>query len=1464
MLLAVLVLTSVTSGVLSIPSVQTALANYGTSFLKDRYDVEVQIGRLQLRLPNHLEFREVFIPDDHGDTVIFAEHLRFDFGGFNSGKQLLLSPFVSMDGVVMKLYQAPGAEMNGFNAFIHKFSSPVKDTTGRPFQMKVSQIRLERVRFEKEIAGCDSCLNLDFHNGQVEINRFHLNGDYVTANIQNLTYRDPARFDVLTFKARAAYQPTYLELKELAARTTNSTLQADLGLRYRDESAFEAFLTEVELDGDFEKAELDAEEFRSYIPQFPALGVFLLSGHVEGPVEDLTTRNLDLELGTGRTTRLFGDLSLKNLTSGDSLWLDAAIGLFRTTAADARWLGSVFGLEEMPKVIDRLGTVTFNGHYTGTLYDFGSKGTLGSDAGSVDFRVSISADEQWADADYDAEASTKGLDLGGILEIPALGKLAGALSLKGNGLDRLSLNAALQGAVSRLEYERYAYTGISMDGRLKEGAFSGLLEVKDPNLDLRFDGEAGLGDTSAMDFTATVTHADLRALGFMEDSVANLSALVKLTAQGVSYTNWQGEAVLENATFENAGNFFFFRNIHLSSEHRPGHRVVKLTSDLASAEVRGDFEPVALSGELIRHFRRQLPLSDAERTGLEQKGSFTADINNIDLLTEIVLPDLKVDPGTRLEGGFVFGRTKDSVHLRFNTPEVKYKEYQSRNLTVSYSGSGKTGNRLNVEADRFFLDKLEADSLAIAVNRKAGADTAAVDAFWIIRDSIDTYADFSLRVTQPDTSAYGVRLDRSSFNIGTELFTIYDPNSILIEPERITVDQLTVHNGKRSLTAGGVISKDPNEILRITLDSIGTDLFEYFLGDPNTDISGNLDGEVVLSELLTPETKFGAQLRLDSLSLNNEWIGDMRLDVSWMLSEQTAVVDLVNHRGERKTLDIRGTVGLEENGKLDLAVELDRFRIMAFNPYLGGILTNLRGTATGKLNVVGARERPEVNGYLDLPNAAFTVGYTQVDYNLEGSPRIKVLPNRFELAEVGIRDTKEGTSGKVRGAITHNNYSDWKIDLSVDAERLLCLATDETHSDYYFGNAYTSGKIRMQGPTDELTMNIDVKTEKGTSFSIPMTSAVEVGETPFITFIGNVKAEEDTVEDTGRQIRIGGLSLVFNLDVTPDARIRIIMDEQAGDGLSATGRGLIRVTVGSDGDLGMYGTYTVEDGEYNFAISGLVNKKFTLEKGGTITWNGSPYEAQVDLQARYITKTSLSPPLSPESYTGGRTDVHLLLNLSGDLMNPNIGFKVKAPQVSTSVQSELDSYFGDPDRLNKQAFMLLVLNTFTQDNEILGQVNNAFSNNTTQMFTNQASNAISQALGTDFSFNYVGQGSNPNVSQEEVEVALSRKLLDDRVTVNGAVGVPVGSNQNSWVGDFEVVVNLTEDGRFRAKAFNRSNQDNQALDRLGEYTQGVGLFYTTDFDTYGELARKLFGAKPKEEKVPEAPADSTGNGQSAN
>jgi hypothetical protein len=199
----------------------------------------------------------------------------------------------------------------------------------------------------------------------------------------------------------------------------------------------------------------------------------------------------------------------------------------------------------------------------------------------------------------------------------------------------------------------------------------------------------------------------------------------------------------------------------------------------------------------------------------------------------------------------------------------------------------------------------------------------------------------------------------------------------------------------------------------------------------------------------------------------------------------------------------------------------------------------------------------------------------------------------------------------LEGTITHKNFDDIKLDMSLDAHNFLFLKTQETDSSLFYGTVFASGGIGIKGGIDNMNINIKLKTEKGTRFYLPLSSSSEVSESSFITFIK--RDSTDFEEKNEHQVDLSGFNVNCELEATSDAEMQIIMDETVGDMIKVRGMGNLDVKVNAVGDIFLFGTYTVTKGDYLFTLQNLVNKRFIVDQGSTIRWNGDPYNAAMDM-----------------------------------------------------------------------------------------------------------------------------------------------------------------------------------------------------------------------------------------------------------
>jgi hypothetical protein len=357
-----------------------------------------------------------------------------------------------------------------------------------------------------------------------------------------------------------------------------------------------------------------------------------------------------------------------------------------------------------------------------------------------------------------------------------------------------------------------------------------------------------------------------------------------------------------------------------------------------------------------------------------------------------------------------------------------------------------------------------------------------------------------------------------------------------------------------------------------------------------------------------------------------------------------------------------------------------------------------------------------------------------------------------------------------------------------------------------------------------------------------------------------VKKDTSQKVKNNYNVKLGGLALNFDLEVTPDAEVQLIFDQKVGDVIRARGDGNIKLKISSAGDFKMYGDYVIENGDYLFTLQNIINKRFDIEKGSVIKWSGVPYKADLNINAVYKARASLKPffPSDSSSTYKRRYPVDLKLSMTDQLLAPQINFNIDIPTVDAGVRQQVLSYINTDAEMNRQVFSLLILNSFVTPPQLTNAgsspgVASAGIANTSELLSNQLSNMLSK-ISNDFDIG-VNYRPGDEISKEELGVALSTQLFDDRLSIDGNLGVN-NNNQsaNNIVGDVNFDYKITDDGKLRIKAFNKANDNNQIY-TTGPYTQGVGILYREEFDTIGQLYRRYLGNIKDRKKNKQQPAN---------
>ncbi len=1289
--------------------------------------------------------------------------------------------------------------------------------------------------------------------------------DSVAFTIDRMSFKEKSGFALLNLQSDMNVSKTHMDFEDLSIRTSKSQIDAGYyRMKFdhtRDLSAGK-FGKKVYLRGDIETSRINLDDLAWFSPTLLGMdAVITISGRLYGHLNDIRFR--DLSVKTGRNTILTGDFNLDGLPNikNTFFYLDIDNLIFDKSEIEniTLPLASKNSSIKLPDILSRFSLIQYNGKFTGFYDDFVTYGRFNTDLGRIATDLAIQPDTAGLKR-FKGNVSTTNFKLGKFLRNNEVaGNLSMKLNVNGNGNSIENLNAKLKGGISRLELKEYAYANIEIDGEFANRAFDGSIEIRDKNVEMdlmgRFDFDK---EVPEFDFTANMPFANLYPLNLTEDSTFTASALVIANFAGNDFDNFNGDVKVLHGELKRADKELLIYDFNLSALTDNVKNLTSLQSQFLNAEIEGNYNFKTLKESFDSYVGRYLPsLYSKERKQIitnENGFSFSIDFIKFNQLAEFFLPSLEIAPETEISGQY-FPSRSDGISLQMASDKISYKDIEWREMYVNTLSNDE---RFSIESGSHALsinDQLELGNFSVYADGSHNeVDLRLRWSNWdsiIYKGTVNAVAKFS-ELAGSKFPSVNIALLPTDIVVGDTIWKILASN-IKIDTSTINIDNFSIINNDQYIKLDGIASKNAEEKLVFDFQNIGLNYLNLITAKKNLYFTGVTTGKAEVSDIYN-NPGFLSEIKINDLTLNGENFGESNISANWNNENEAILISASTQTGEIKTINLSGFY-TPRNQNLDLDLQIDRLHLRLFRPYVENIFADLNGLASGKVKIDGKLSEPLLNGEVQFQKTSFGIDYLQTRYSFT-SP-VQIIDNIFTFNEVNIFD-RLSNKAVVSGEIRNNHLSDFFFDLKINTDNYLFLDTRASDNSSFYGTAYASALVGISGTPEKITMNISAKTERNTQFFIPLAEDGEVSEYTFIDFVDPANAR-DSIEQAKQQKRNQNeessslLVMNFDLEVTPDAEVQIIFDPKVGDIMRGRGSGNLQMEATSKGDFKIFGDFQIESGDYLFTLQNVINKRFTVQPGGMVEWNGDPANAMIDVNAVYRLKTSIHDLfVDPDEEYNRRIPVECHLKMTESLENPEIEFDIYLPTAEEEVRSRVRSIMATEEELSKQFLSLLVINSFLPNQNATGPSSTGNLGSagvgvtTSEMLSNQLSNWLSQ-ISNEFD---VGVNYRPGdeMFTDEVELALSTQLLNDRVSING--NLDMGGNQQSTtaatnsstsaiVGDFIVDVKLNKSGKLRVKAYNKAN-DNLLIED-SPYTQGVGLFYREEFNTIPELWRRYFG-----------------------
>lgn len=1227
---------------------------------------------------------------------------------------------------------------------------------------------------------------------------------------------------------------------------------------------FADFINKVKLTGEVRDSRISFKTISYFAPVLKGNDLMLsVNGDVKGCVNDLHFKDIDFAMTSGGFRgRINGSLS--GIPDTEKMYFDCTLKRAAVTS----------------KGLERFVGVWTQGNYDGFHFSDYGKGlifnvesrvkgylnslkivpNISSFAGNLsgDFFLNNITSQDKA-GEVDGVFHTKNLDIGKIGNIPQVGECTLDTGLKltlehGDEPFSVRIDSLF---VKNIRLLNYSYSNLAAAGNLSQDGFDGKIICSDPSLNFLFQGifaPSKSTGNSVYKFYANLGYADLHSLGFDKRGKSRLRFRTSANFYKTNEEDILGHIDIDDIVVENKEGVHDLGRINVSSIMNDITNRIMLNSDFVNASFTGTGSIIRFVSDLKNlTVGKELPAlaeghEESEWSG--KKYRLAVNFRDSQDVLAYAMPGLYIADSTAFS---IDVSDKGLMHAKFNSQRVAFNDKYFKDIKMDMDNSdGNISGTLRCDEVSVGAVNLGNNSLRVFAD-----DNHIGLGYTFSNDGDDSnrgefYALGDIDRNEEDGMGIAVHILPSAVYFNSREWNILE-SSLNWRPGRLGIESLAANSGDQSIQLSGGLSKESADTLTLNMDRFDISMFNPVI-TPYIGLKGAATG---VAKLTSPLRDKGLLLDFicDSTMIYERNIGVLYAHTDWNKEFSRFDINVNNNLDGESTINGKASY-TPSIRNLDADVEFKGADVGYAQPFLVDIFDKMEGKIYGTLSLEGPIDNLNISSKdTRVEDAWVNVAYINVPYNVSGPFHLDNFGGHFDNVQIHDRF---GAKGSVNGAVTYDHFRDLGLDIAIRVDEMEAMNLDEKMNPDFYGRLFATGNLAIHGPMSSIRMDIDAVTAKQGQLHIPITNTTNAGSTNLLNF----KKKETTIKIDPYELLLekyrkkqaeaaGNLSIKLHVGASPAVEAFVEIDKESGNVLSARGNGVIDLEVTPD-IFSIIGDYTITSGNYKFVALGLASRDFSIKEGSTVRFNGDIFESNLNIDATYRTKASVSTLISDDNSVGDRRIVDCGIKITDKLSNPRLAFFIDIPDLDPAVKSRVENALSTEDKVQKQFLSLIISNNFLPD-EQSGIFNNStmLYSNVSEIMANQLNNIFDKLdIPVDLGLNY-----KPNKQGNDIfDVAVSTRLFNNRVNVNGNIGnrqYSTSGSNSDVVGDLDIEIKLDKKGNVRLNLFSHSaDQYTNYLD----YSQrnGVGIAYQKEFNKLTQLLRSIFASKEKRAQANEA------------
>ena len=1429
-----------------IPYVQQSLASGVASVISSKLNTRVEIGRVDLGFLNRLVIDNTTIYDQGGKPMVRAARLavRIDLLQLVEGRIRISSAQVF--STHFTLYRANAASAPNFQFALDALASKDSTKAKTPLDLSVNSFIMRHcsVKYDQldrpHTPGRFNPAHLHITNIGTYIRLNALTDDSLNVALNTLSATEQSGVKVDAMSLSLVAGGSECRLRDLSLRLPHSHIAiADITARYRRLADGKVDMGSLRYSALVKSASITPSDLSPVVPQL---------ADYRNP--------LQLRLSASGTAKRV-NVDRLQITSPSGELSASADGWYEASKPHASWSVNIHDLHSSLKILQPLSYVRLRGRASCTTSGvITTAAVVNTDAGSADVNMTLSANRH-----FSGTLAASDIALGTLLNDSRLGDVSASLSLSGSLPKGKRPTVTAEGEVSKFAYNGYTYSNININGSYADNTVKGSLIIDDPNISLVAQGEyADLGKGKQLVVEAQLDHfrpSVTRLTDKWGDAVFSSSITADLQASGVNDS--KGVVTIGHFRMQSSSDTCSINNLQVRGGFDSHEHYLVMESDFGYAMLTGHFNYSSLVSSVTSQIGRHIPVIAPKNKDYEGDNNFTliAHLNS----TKWMRPLLGVPLDIRRP-----------LLLRTNVSDAsKTMVVECEAPLFIYDGATFSHANVNLHS--------HADSLICSAEVKKHQDNGDILDLSTHCNAADNLVDMSLgwlnegksRGCLNATSSFGknsqgvtyahVVVKPSDLTIGDKTWLVKS-SDIHYTPKHIDIREFTIAHDRQHIIVNGTASASKSDSLHIDLNGIDVRYVLDLVNFHAVDFDGSASGKALI---VAPfgDMSAHADLTVRDFLFESGRMGVLSANVNWNKQESQIDIDAIANDGDDARTIIKGYVSPKRD-YIDLGIQADSTHIDFMHSFTESFISEIDGRAVGKVRLAGPLSTINLTGQL-VVNGSAMISPLNCRYTLDNDT-VTLVPDEIELKNAVIRDAY-GNAGYVNGFIHHKHLTRLSYDLEVAADNLLAYDIRSFGDDTFYGTVFADGTVGIHGRSGYLRMDIDVTPRHGSTFVYNASTNDQISNQEFIkwndvtSLIGFPSGRRTSFPNSSSLIpnssslipnSSSDMFINFNINCTPEATIRLLMDSRTNDYITMQGNGMLRATYYNKGAFNLFGTYTLAHGTYGITIQNIIKKNFTFREGGTFVFGGNPYDATLNLQAIHtVNGVSLADLNVGNSFTNNTIKVNCLMNIGGIARNPQVSFDLDMPTVSSDEKQMIRSVLNSEDELNQQVVYLLGIGRFypTGTNNSASREQSETSLAMQSLLSGTISSQISSVLNTVIKNDNWNFGANISTGDEgwnnaEYEGTVNGRLLNNRLLINGQFGYRdnVNTANTNFIGDFDIRYLLMPNGNLALKVYNQTNDRYFTKSSLN--TQGVGIIMKKDFRSIIDL----FGKKKKKDK----------------